>query len=190
MGVTATNLTQGAGTLYYGAFGATEPADTAVNAAPAASAWTDMGATDGGIKFDVDQKFSQLNCDQLVDDVGSRLVSRSAMITTNLAEPTLANLKIAVNGGTSGSGANYASLELLNTSLATQVPYFAAILDGYAPGPVNANYTRRLILRKVVNSAKVESAYAKDKQTYIPVEFKTLYVSPSISPVHWVDQTS
>ena len=190
MGVTATNLTQGAGTLYYGSFGATEPADTAVNTTPPASSWTDMGATDGGITFSVDQKFSVLNCDQLVDDVGSRLVSRSAMIETNLAEPTLANLKIAVNGGTSASGSGYASLEPLNTTLATQVPYFAAILDGYAPSPANSNYTRRLILRKCVNSAGVKSAYAKDKQTYIPVQFKTHYVSPSIAPVHWVDQTS
>jgi hypothetical protein len=149
-----------------------------------------MGATDGGIKMSVDQKFSQLNCDQLVDDVGSRLVSRSAMIETNLAEPTLANLKLAVNGGTSASGANYASLEPINTTLATQIPYFAAILDGYAPGPVNANYTRRLILRKVVDDAKVESSYSKDKQTFIPVQFKAHYVSPSIAPWKWIDQTA
>lgn len=176
--------------MYYGSFGATEPADTAVNAAPAASAWTDLGATDGGIKMSVDQKFSTLNCDQLVDDVGSRLVSRSAMVETNLAEPTLANLKIAVNGGTSASGSGYASLEPLNTTLATQVPYFAAILDGFAPAPVNSNFTRRLILRKCVNSAKVESAYTKDKQTYIPAQFKAHYVSSSITPWHWVDQTS
>ena len=64
-----------------------------------------MGATDGGLKFSIDQKFSVLNCDQLVDDVGSRLTSRAVMFDTNLAEPTLGNLKTAINGGTSASGA-------------------------------------------------------------------------------------
>lgn len=190
MGVTATNLLQGAGTLYHGTFGAAEPADSAVNATPASSAWTDMGATDGGLKFSIDQKFSVLNCDQLVDDVGSRLTSRSVMFDTNLAEPTLANLTIGLNGGTAASGSGFASLDPLNTTLATQVPYFAAILDGFAPGPANSNFTRRVILRKCVNAGKVESQYAKDKQTYVPVQFKSHYVSPSITPFRWIDQTS
>lgn len=190
MGVTATNLLMGAGTLYSASFGATEPADTAVNATPPASSWTDCGATDGGVKFSVDQKFSTLTCDQLVDDVGSRLTSRQVMFSTNLAEPTLANLKLAVNGGTSASGAGFSSLDAVNTTLASQVPYFAAIMDGFAPAPANSNWTRRIVLRKVVNTAKVESEYTKDKQVFIPVEFKSHYVSPSITPFRWVDQTS
>lgn len=190
MGVTATNLLLGAGTLYSGTFGATEPADTAVNVSPPASSWTDCGATDGGVKFSVDQKFATMSCDQLVDDVGSRLTSRAVMFSTNLAEATLANLKLAVNGGTSASGSGFASLDALNTTLASQVPYFAAILDGFAPAPANSNYTRRVFLRKVVNTSKVESGYEKDKMTYIPVEFKSHYVSPSITPFRWVDQTS
>jgi hypothetical protein len=55
---------------------------------------------------------------------------------------------------------------------------------------VNANYTRRVVLRKVINAGKVESQYAKDKQTYIPVQFKSHYVSPSITPFRWIDQTA
>jgi hypothetical protein len=112
------------------------------------------------------------------------------MFDTNLAEPTLGNLTIGINGGTAGSGSGYSSLDPLNTSTASQVPYFAAILDGFAPGPANSNYRRRVVLRKVVNTSKVESAFAKDKQTYIPVTFKSHYVSPSITPFRWVDQTS
>jgi hypothetical protein len=180
----------GSGTLYQGSFGATEPADTAVNTSPPASSWTDMGATDGGLKFSIDQKFSTLTCDQLIDDVGSRLTSRAVMFSTNLAETTLANLKLAVNGGTSASGSGFASLDALNTSSASQVPYFAAILDGFAPAPVSSTFTRRVVLRKVINASKVESQFAKDKMTFIPVEFKSHYVSPSITPFRWVDQTS
>lgn len=112
------------------------------------------------------------------------------MFDTSLAEPTLANLTIAVNGGTSATGANFASLDALNTVAATQVPYFAAIMDGFAPGPANANFRARVVLRKVINSSKVESTYAKDKQTFIPVSFKSHYVSAAITPFRWVYQTA
>lgn len=190
MSVTATNLTMGAGVLYTGAFGAAEPLDTAINLTPAASAWTDCGATDGGIKFAIDQKFSTLTCDQLIDDVGSRLVSRAVMFDTNLAEPTLANLTLAVNGGTSATGANYASLDALNTTAASQVPYFAALMDGFAPSPAGGAYRARVLVRKAVNVSKVESAYTKDKQTFIPVSFKSHYVSTSITPFRWIYQTA
>jgi hypothetical protein len=47
-----------------------------------------------------------------------------------------------------------------------------------------------VVLRKVINASKVESQFAKDKMTFIPVEFKSHYVSPSITPFRWVDQTS
>jgi hypothetical protein len=190
MGVTATNLIQGAGTLYYGTFGATEPADTAVNATPPSSSWTDLGGTDGGVKFSIDQKFSQLTCDQLIDDVGSRLTSRSVTFETNLAEPTLANLSLSINGGTSASGAGFASLDALNTTAASQPNYYATIMDGFAPSPANAVFRRRVVLRKTINTSKVESAYTKDKQTFIPVSFKSHYVSPTVTPFRWVDQTS
>lgn len=187
MTVTASNLTMGPGTLYTGLFGATEPLDASVNSAPAASAWTDVGGTDGGVKLSVDQKFATLQCDQLVDVVGRRLTSREIMLDTNLAEPTLANLQQAINGGTSATGANFSSLDPLNVTSATQPNYFAAIMDGYAPG--NA-FRRRVIARKVLNISKVESQYSKDKQTFIPVQFGAHYVSPSITPFHVVDQTA
>lgn len=142
------------------------------------------------MKFSIDQKFSTLNCDQLIDDVGSRLVGRAVMFDTNLAEPTLANLTLAINGGTAATGANFASLDALNTVAAQQPTYVAVIMDGFAPAPANASYKRRVVLRKVINTSKVESAYAKDKQTFIPVTFKSHYVSPSITPFRWVDQTA
>jgi hypothetical protein len=188
MTVTATNLTMGPGTLYIGVFGVSaEPADSAVNSAPAASAWTDVGGTDGGIKLVVDQKYSELTCDQIVDTVGRRLTARDFSFMTNLAEPTLVNFQMAINGGTASTGAGYSALDPLNASSATQPNYFPAILDGFAPG--NA-FRRRVIGRKLLNTAKVESAFAKDKQTFIPVEFHGHYVSAGTTPFHIVDQTS
>ena len=186
MSVTATNLILGPATLYTGLFGATEPLDTAVNTTPAASAWTDCGATDGGVKLTIDQKFTELTVDQVVDSLGRRLTQREIMVDTNLAEPTLANLSMAMNGGTQATGAGYASLDPLNVTSATQPTYIAVILDGYAPN----GFRRRVIIRKCLNTSSIQSAYAKDKETYIPVTFNGHYVSSSITPFHVVDQTS
>jgi hypothetical protein len=63
-------------------------------------------------------------------------------------------------------------------------------MDGFAPAPANSTWTRRVVLRKVINQSKVESQYTKDKQVFIPVEFKSHYVSSSITPFRWVDQTA
>lgn len=186
MSVTITNLIQGPGTLFTGAFGAAEPADSAVNAVPAASAWTDLGATDGGVKLSVDQTYSELSVDQLVDAPGRRLTKREFMLDTNLAEPTLTNLSTALNGGTSASGTGWVSFEPNTATSATQPNYIAVIMDGYAPN----SFRRRVIGRRMLNTSKVESAYTKDKQTFIPVSFAGHYVSNSITPFHIVDQTA
>lgn len=186
MSVTATNVIMGPGTLYTGAFGATEPADTAVNTTPQASAWTDVGGTDGGVKFGIDNTYTELQVDQVVDRLGSRLTKRDFVVSTNLAEPTLANLSIALNGGTAATGSGFASFEPNYATSATQPTYVAVLLDGFAP----SQFRRRVILRKALSTAKVDSEYTKDKQTFFPVEFTGHYVSASIAPFKVVDQTS
>ena len=186
MAVTTTNLIQGPGTLYSGAFGATEPTDTAVNAIPAASAWTDMGGTQDGVKLSVDQTYSELEVDQITLRVGSRLTKQDFTIETSLAEATLENLSLTLNGGTSASGAGWKSFDPNVTSSATQPNYFAVILDGYAPN----QFRRRIIGRRMLNTDSVELAYTKDKQTLIPAKFAGHYVSASITPFHIIDQTA
>ena len=187
MTVVATNLVQGPATMYTGAFGATEPLDTAVNAVPSASTWTDVGGTNDGVKLNIDQTYAELEVDQIVDRVGSRLTKRDFTVATTLAEPTLTNLALVLNGGTAASGSGYASFEPSFASSATQPTYKALLFDGWAPGGA---FTRRAIVRKVLSVKATEQAYTKDKMTVFAVEFAGHYVSSSIAPVHWVDQTS
>jgi hypothetical protein len=188
MSVVTTNLLQGPGTLYTGAYGATEPTDTAVNTTPAASAWTDVGGTMDGVKLAVDQTYSELEVDQITLRVGSRLTKADFTIETNLAEVTLENLSLVLNGGTAASGAGYKSLDPIVSSSATQPNYFACILDGWAPGV--AAYNRRIIGRRMLNTDGVEIAYTKDKQTVLAAKLAGHYVSSVIKPFHIVDQTS
>lgn len=186
MSVTTTNLIQGPGTLYSGLFGATEPADTTVNAIPPASSWTDMGGTQDGVKLSVDQSYSELEVDQITLRVGSRLTKADFTIETSLAEATLENLSTTLNGGTSASGAGFKSFDPNVSSSATQPTYFAVIMDGYAPN----QFRRRIIGRRMLNTDSVELAYTKDKQTLIPLKLAGHYVSASVAPFHLVDQTS
>jgi hypothetical protein len=187
MSVTTTNLVLGPGKLYTGAFGATEPADSAVNTSPAASAWTDVGGTMGGMTVTVDQTYTELEVDQIVDSVGRRLTKREMTVTTSLAEQTLNNLSLILNGGTAASGSGWASFDPLTASSATQPTYIALLVDGWAPGGA---FNRRAIARRCLSTAKTEFLYTKDKQSVFACAFAAHYVSPSLAPIHWVDQTS
>lgn len=183
MAVTATNLTMGPGTLYHGAFAAAEPADTAVNVTPAASGWTDVGGTMDGVKLTIDQKYTELEVDQVVDVPGRRLTKRDLQLETSMAEPTLANLTLALNAGTPATGSGFASMEPVFGTSATQPTYCALILDGYI-----GDLRRRIIVRKALSTDKVETAYMKDKQTVFKVTFSAHYVSPSIAPFKVIDE--
>jgi len=183
--VTVTNLIEGPGTIYKGVFGAVEPLDASVNAAPATSAWTDLGGTKDGSTLTIEREFHEMEVDQVVDIPERRVTKRDASIKTNLAEATLENLALASNDSAPTTGANFKSYTPANVDSATQVTYFAIILDGYAPG----GFRRRVIGRRMLNTTNIELAYKKDDQTVIPVEFHAHYVSTSTTPYKIVDQT-
>lgn len=190
MAVTRTNLIMGPARLYVATFGATEPADTAVNNAventAASASWTDLGGTNGGVTLALNQEYTALAVDQLTIRPESRRTNIESTISTSLAEPTLENLLYALNDGTSASGAGYKSFEPTEDNSATQPTYRAYILDGYAP----SGFRRRVIVRRALSTANVELAYSKDNQTLFPVSWLAHYVSSSTKAYKIVDQTS
>jgi hypothetical protein len=189
--VTAANLVAGPAVVYTGAFGAAEPAASAVSTVPSSAVWTDQGGTDGGVKINIDLDYFTLGVDQIVDRVGSRLQKREITVETNLAEATLANLKTAINGGTITASAAYQTFDPLNDNSATQPNYTAMIIDGWAPlgtAGASASARRRFIVRKVLNTDAVGMEYKKDGQTFIPCKFTAHYVSGTVGPFAVHDQ--
>lgn len=184
--ITTTNLAQGPGDLYQGVFGAVEPLDASVNAAPAASAWNGLGGTNGGIKLTISQNYDELAVDQIVDIVGRRKTKREFELQTDLAEITLENLVLALNESPATTGATYKSFEPTIDNSATQPNYFAMILDAYAPG----GFRRRVIGRRMLSTNNIATQYSKTDQTMYTVTFSGHYVSSSIKPFKVVDQTS
>lgn len=187
MAVTVANLIAGPGTLYTGAFGATEPAASAVGSAPASATWGDLGGTLDGAAFKVNNEYFELEVDQLVDVVGRRLEKREISIETQLAEATLTNLSYALNGGTVASTATHSTYDPEDASSVTQPNYRAFILDGYAPA-ASAAKTRRIVVRRGLVTSETELVYKKDEQTVIPVEIFGHYVSSSTKPFQIIDQ--
>src|SRR5690606_171262 len=141
--------------------------------------WTDVGGTTDGVSVSIAQEFAELAVDQIVDVPGRRLTKRDISLTTNMAEPTLENLALAMNAGSvSTSIEDVKKLEPTDDTSATQPTYRALILDGFAP----EQRRRRVVVRKVLSTANVEFAYSKENQTVFSVTWSAHYVSPSIKP--------
>ena len=179
MSVTSSNLIQGPATLYVGAFGVTEPAD--VGTAPGAG-WTDAGGTRDGVELTIAKDYAVLSVDQIVDEIGRTVTSRVVSIKTVLAEATLENLARAINETAPASDTFTPDTGLS----AFQPGYQAVLLDGIAPG----GFRRRVIVRKVLGTDSVGTAYKKDGMTVIPVTFTGHWVSTSIVPFVIEDATA
>ena len=177
-------LVQGPATLYIGAFGAAEPADSAYNSTPAVSAWTNLGLTMGGCELTIEQEYKELEADQAVDKMGARLQSRSFKAKISLAEPSLNNLLYALNDGVVASGSGYHTYTPAFVSSATQPNYRALLVDGWAPGGGRA----RLIVRKVLSTDNVKFKYSKEDQTVFEVEFEGFYVDDTTAPWKMITQ--
>lgn len=183
------NLIQGTGVLYRGDFGAAEPADGALGDAPDSGVFTDLGFTRDGVELVIAQEFSELEVDQVADIPERRLVRRELTIRTNLAETTLDNLHVVLNGGeltaatTAGTTTHGVRTFEPVSKTNTRPDYSAFIFDGIAPNGL----PRRVIVRKGLQISDVTMAYRKDDQTVYTVQFAAHYVSNEIAPYRVID---
>jgi hypothetical protein len=188
MAVNVTNLIQGPANLYGGLFGALEPSDTAINASyvTTAGGFTDLGGTLDGVNLTIDQTWSDLDADQIIDVAGTRQVKRQVAVATKLAEPTLNNLATVLNDSAPTTAAASAFYEPSDGMAAFVPAYRALLFEGFSP-----NGRRRwVILRKVINTEGTGFAAKKDDQGNFSVTWKTFYVSSAIRPFRVVDQTA
>ena len=188
----AYQVLMGAGRMYTGTFsatGANEPALAAINSAPQASAWTYTGFTSDGITLTIDQTFSEMRVDQLADRVGTKLTERQVSLQAGLAEATLANLTLGMNGGTITTAASYSYYEPVYDGTELQPAYIAVLFDGYAPASAaGVSKRRRVILRKAISTENIESSYKKDSLTLVPVTFTSHFVSDTVASFRIIDE--
>lgn len=190
------SIIQGPAILYSAPFGTAEPADSSVTPAgytvvPAAP-WADAGSTQEGVMFDVDTTITEQTVDQVPDPVGGRLTKRVIQVTTTLAETTLANLNLAMNGLlTISVNSGYTTADVQTTTSATQPSYASLMIYGWGPLLASGSPSlRRLIIRKCLSQVKVSLAYQMAKNAVYAVTFSGYYISPSISPFHISEATA
>lgn len=180
--VVTLNLLAGAGQLWTGSFGAAEPADPIT--APAGPDWTPVGGTDGGVTADVSQTFLELKVDQIQWKVGRQRTGLDCTVKTSLAEITLANLMLSLNGGTlDTAGLTFDQYEPPSGTDNGVMAYKALLFRGVAP----SGKVRQLVVRKVLSIDNIGKAYKKDAQTLIPVTFGAHWVSDAIAPFRYQD---
>lgn len=194
-GVNAANLILGPARLYVGAFGAAEPADSAVtpnglSVPPSSSVWTDVGGTGGGVTFEADTTYADLQVDQVVMMVGARLTEMKMTVTAKLSEMTLQNMSFALNQlATPTVNTGYQTMDIPVGQTATQPTYAAMIVDGLAPyTSAGTPALRRVIVRKVLSQTKIGLVYSKKDQESYDCTFTAYFVSSSLAPVHIVDE--
>lgn len=183
--VTVTNLLAGPATaVWVGDFGTAEPAT--IGAAPGVG-FRNIGGTQGGVRLVADREFFRLEVDQIPGRVGSSLTSEDYSIQTSLAEATLENYAVTVNAADDDvdtSVVGEKALELGAADTTAEPNYRCVIIDGRAPN----GKKRRVIMRKVLSTASVESGQQRGGQTVFPVTWTGHYVSESIAPVRKIDE--
>lgn len=188
MATTVSNLVLGPANLYVADFGASEATLitlASLSTAPTGGTWRDVGATTDGVTLTIEQEYSELEADQVIDVAGSRLVKRGFKVETNLAELTLENLKTALNGGTITTGTGTSTYTPIVNANSQEPTYLALIIDGVAP----SGKARRIIVRKALSTDGTEFAYNKEDQAVYSVSFSAHYVSASVAPFIIVDAT-
>jgi hypothetical protein len=187
------NVIEGPANVWVGAFGVTEPAQTnaAIIMDPGAG-WTFIGATQGGVTWEVDHTITTVTADQAIDDITARATARNIMLNFSALEPTLATLQISLNNfGTISVGTGITVYDPGQPTAATPLTWNAFLIDGWAPLLSGGGAARRRgIFRKVSNQPKVAQLADPAKQSLWAVSAKCFRVSDTISPYIVMDQTA
>lgn len=174
--VKVSNLLQGPALLYFGAFGAAEPATLATE--PDESVWTFAGGTTDGLTLKVATEYSPLVVDQVLDNVGATATERIATLATNLAEVTLENLARLLNEKAPTTTGNEKTFEPTTGPDAFEPVFSALLLDGRAPG----GGRRRVVLRRTLATSGIDTSQKKDEQQVFPAEWEAYFVSGTVKP--------
>lgn len=176
------------------------PSGTALPTTAAAdpgTGWTNVGATDGGVKVEIDETVTDLNADQVLLAVGGRVTGQAITVTATLSEITLANLAMtmatdpALTQGTSGATPTDSKLSADDSTSSTQTSYLSIIVDGWAPRgkTTGQSLRRRILVPKTLPETKTSLTFDKKTQQGLAVTFHAyLPDDPSVPSWDFLDE--
>lgn len=160
MPTTATpNLLQDAGYLFRAPLLTAEPTNTVVGS-KFTDAWPgafiSLGATEDGSEFNYESKVEPAMVAEFFDPIKYSTTERSGSFAFNLADYTLANFKVALNGGTltvvSGTG---------TTQLNSYTPPTPGTEVRTMLGWESLDNTMRVIVYQCINGGTIKSSFKK-----------------------------
>jgi hypothetical protein len=93
------SIALGPGYLYAGPIGTTEPTDLVTAWSVVSAAWLPLGYTETGSEFGYALATGTVLVAEELDPIAIATTGRTATVTFNLSQITIANLKLAMNGG-------------------------------------------------------------------------------------------
>ncbi len=147
------------------------------------AAWIPLGATSEGSTFSYSTSVEAITVAEFFDPIKYATTERSGNIAFNLADFTLKNYKLALNGGlgaitpTSGTG---------QTALYDYEPVAPGNEVRVMVGWESTDATMRLILRQTIQGGEVSSAFQKaPNYAVIPCTFNMEMPVGATAPFKW-----
>jgi len=150
--VNPTKVIEGAAEVLVGAYGAAQ------------GACTSIGSTDGGVMLTVGNEYHDVEVDQSKVPIDTKLDKRTAKLSCDMAEATLANLALAMALPTTALSGSTVSVGL-------QEPENKTI---YIVGPAPDGAVRTIHVFKAKVTGSPEMAYRKDEKVIVPLEITAI----------------
>lgn len=149
MPVVPTNVFSGPADVFVALFGAAEPVNAL--AAPGAP-WRDVGATAAATVATINQTYFDLVVEQVGMPVGADLTEQAITVSASFAEPTLANLRAALNQVNAG-GTNEVQTINLGTASAGSI---TITFEGQTTGAIAYNAAAATVQTALESLANVD----------------------------------
>jgi hypothetical protein len=183
MAQSITEVLLGTGTLYTvlesdlnGASpNATFPTDPTT--APSSSYFTDIGYSEGGFSLEYDKTFEDIMVAEEIDPIKTIKTAQEVRITGELAQASLANLKLAMAGGTISEDTPSAGFSQLAPPTTDSFIEYGLLLRVNAPGTDEGGTakSRDIQVPRAVNIGAFSMVHAKAPQKVtVTIEYKVL----------------
>jgi hypothetical protein len=150
----------GPGQLRIAALGSTEPTDLTT---AWAAAWVPLGYTEEGSEFSYELSTDPVEVAEETEEIHTAVTARSITVAFASAEPTVENLKIALNGGTLTTGTGIVTFEPPDLGTETRV------MIGFETEDAKARYVWRQCFQTGAVSVQRRKGAAK---ATLPMSFR------------------
>ncbi|HEY5132109.1 MAG TPA: hypothetical protein VII85_00330 [Candidatus Krumholzibacteriaceae bacterium] len=138
---------------------------------------TDLGFITGGVTLVTNADMYYAGCEGVTTDIHARVPKTTYEIKTTLLEPTMANLKIALDWSAASASSSGGNAQTFGTSGQFKPTERMVMIYGYVPG--SGMFSRLIMLDRAIAVPGGDIVMANAEETKVPVVFHGLYSPPT-----------